>query len=415
MSRWVLRAMLAVAAVLVFRAVPLGLLSQILSTGHARNRTDIEAFITREIFPVLDDTLAFLDHRHNSPAGQHGEPATLPLVPTVNASGSSHLKVCAKLHGKTIYLVGPPHTTYKLHDYLISILTPLGTRQPFCAGPAVCVFHVICQPSDASLTLPPHPKPSSIAGVKMSLLRFIPSTTLYASPNRFEEAFDSPQVDRRTGVRIVQDPWTAAVAKANVLVLSRAPLPAPAWSYNANEGVKWDWLEKIGQVERGDPERGFEVFTEKLRCLPIAMPTQVPQPERVLRAALHTTLAVFLPSVLGVLADIQRHVDFAPIFGKKTVIWHGSWFLPVHSIEGLYRNGGLELLAEQLANAEEPWSGYYNAQVLMHDYILPKILREYGIVYLQLSTVGTRLESSVQNEEAFVEGFLDNLYDLLSP
>jgi hypothetical protein len=341
----------------------------------------VDDYLSQEIYPVLDEVLASVARLPQLQAQMvSSSPSTAPRF--LNTSTMPNVRLCELLHDKTIYLVGPPHTTYVLHSHLLHGLTPPDAPKPYCAGAAFCPYHILCVPPAAFLSalsedmdLAPYMHTGRRASppVGAALLRFVPSVTLDATLDRNAARFAMPRVDLRTGVRVADYPWVAPASRAEVLVLGRAAVPAPAWSYRVKNGSAWDWLEEIGRIEREMPERGAEVFGEVLGRLSnrshegygAFRDTARVKTERVLRAALHSTVAVFAPSVLGVLEDVRRHAGFAPVLRNKVVLWHGGWFLPVlpgSADEEEDGRGTPRALVGRLVRAREPWSAYYNAQ-----------------------------------------------------
>ncbi|KAF8273419.1 hypothetical protein EI94DRAFT_1795188 [Lactarius quietus] len=260
--------------------------------------------------------------------------------------------------------------------------------------------------------------PADVVSTNTSLMRFVYSSTLHPSPIRDDPRFRLPFVDPRTDVRVVDSRWVthAASRKRNatdILVLSRAPLPAPAWSYNASKG-DWTWLHALRGLEREHAEPlARHLFADVLSRLDY-LPTEPDTQRRLLLgAALHSTVSTFLPSLLSNLEKLREHVGHHAILGGKPVLWYGSWFQPVScapdhvstllSSEPDPRRLLLRLLAQAEA-IDNPWSAYYNAQglaglfflgltelvvpVYMHERLLVELLPKYGILYISsLSTV----------------------------
>lgn len=363
-------------------------------------------------------------------------------------------------------------------------ITIAPTMRPSCPGATLsysCPSHPLCHPTK----LPPqssfhsgsdindydHESPSTLADTPStnssssgSLLRFLNSGNLNPSTTRQGEdvrlsSVPSVHVDPRTGTRVVDSRWVryAASSKADIIVLNRGPLPAPAWSYNNNNNVSlarnlnltW-WLTTLRALEQKHcrVEPLSDLFAGILSRLdddddddshPPAEPEPGTDPTKkkllVVKAALHSTISTFLPSLLSTLSKLRENAaagHHRPILGskKKTVLWYGSWFLPVScapdSLSVFFSSSNSEgddpryLLAQLLAQAEamnDPWSAYYNAQgsydfnknngvhcpfpfllvgaygnlvasVYMHDRLLARLLPIYGIFYISsLSTI----------------------------
>jgi hypothetical protein len=391
-----------------------------------------------------------------SPRGADAHPrASTYHLPLVNSTLQVDLETlraqaCHILRGKSVLLVGPHETLYQLHSYLLVALHPdadadadpntnpipgtaiAPTMRPSCPGATLsysCPSHPLCHPTK----LPPqssfHPgsssssssgsgsdtnyydyeSPSTLADTPStnsssgSLLRFLNSGNLNPSTTRREDvrlsSVPSVHVDPRTGTRVIDSRWVryAASSKADIIVLNRGPLPAPAWSYNKNaspgparnSNLTW-WLTPLRALEQKHrhTEPLSDLFAGILSRLddddddddPSAEPDTDPT-KLVLNAALHSTISTFLPSLLSTLSRLREnaaagHHHRPPILGskKKPVLWYGSWFLPVScapdSLSVFFSSDSesddpRHLLAQLLTQAEamnNPWSAYYNAQ-----------------------------------------------------
>ncbi|EIM85105.1 uncharacterized protein STEHIDRAFT_158799 [Stereum hirsutum FP-91666 SS1] len=314
---------------------------------------------------------------HSWPSAHHARP--------VSAS-AEHALLCDLLSGKAIYVVGPQPTSYLLHDLLLHSLHSPDT----CNGPSLCSFHPLCSDdihpppsSDPSRRLGSL-KPNDIIGSNTSLLRYISSDTLYPSPDPFHPRFLGPVVDEQTGVRVTDARWTAQVSRnAGVLVLNRGPVPAPAWSYGSH---RLSWLDDLLRSSPSELKPSSDL-------------------EKIILAALHTTLTTYLPSLLTHLSALRTADGFPPILGTRPVIWHASWYMLPPSCYSRARSGsgfgsgphlgateGSDLLPPELTYLLaiidgvicDPWNVYYNIQVYLHSLILPHILPSYNISYLPL-------------------------------
>jgi len=387
-------------------------------------------------------------------------PSRFPLVssalPVQVDLGSLRAQACQILRGKSILLVGPHETLFQLHSYLLTVLHPdpiLGstiapTMRPSCLGSTLsysCPSHPLCYPtkspprssfhsgnsgfSSGSDTIiddyesPPAFQSTTISsssssssgngnGGTGSLLRFINSGNLNPSPTQEDVArFSVPFVDPRTGVRVIDSRWVryAASSKADILVLNRGPLPAPAWSYNTKNGSNLTWLTTLRALEKVHAEPLSDLFADVLSRLDhhhhhhhhhdddhliTPPPSAAAQPDDttklIIDAALHSTISTFLPSLLSTLSRLllRGHAGHRrTILGgtmttgkkiNKPVLWYGSWFLPVScapdSLSIFSSSSGSSsdsesdprhLLTQLLTQAEatnNPWSAYYNAQ-----------------------------------------------------
>lgn len=148
-----------------------------------------------------------------------------------------------------------------------------------------------------------------------------------------------------------------------MLVLNRGPVPAPAWSYGSH---RLSWLDDLLQASPAE-----------FRLKPSS------DLEKIILAALHTTLTTYLPSLLTHLSALRTADGFPPILGTRPVIWHASWYMLPPSCYSRARSGsgfgsgphlgateGSDLLPPELtyllANIDgvicDPWNVYYNIQ-----------------------------------------------------
>ncbi|KAH9973693.1 hypothetical protein BGW80DRAFT_1305864 [Lactifluus volemus] len=336
-------------------------------------------------------------------------------------------------------LVGPHETLYQLHSFLLTALWPGLTSSTASAsscpgGPSSCPLHPLCHPLSRRSSSNSGPlTPADVVKTNTSLMRFIHSTHLNPSPApRGDPWLTLPSVDPRTGVRIVDSRWVryASSSKINILVLNRAPLSAPAWSYYYNNvsapASDWSWLSTLGHLEKQHAESETQTLSEPFfahvlsrldhhhRLGPPLAARSGSRPTRarrllLLSAALHSTVSTFLPSLLSTLSQLREHAGHRAILGKKPVLWYGSWYLPIscapESISVFSsENDPRRLLVRLLAEAEakdNPWSAYYNAQVYMHDRLLARLLPAYGIDYI--SSLSTAIPPEVEQKDAQVK------------
>ena len=301
----------------------------------------------------------------------------LPLMEPI-AVANARVRLCQSLQGRTIHLVGPCETLYQLHTYLLKALH-LHTTHVSCSGPLSCPFHALCHPLSRSLGSASGPlTPAYVVSTNASLMRFVYSSTLHPSPTRDDPRFRLPFVDPRTDVRVLDSHWVTQTASrrknaTDILVLNRAPLSAPAWSYNSTKG-DWTWLRALRGIEQehADPLTRH-LLADVLSRLDHLLTEPNAQRLLLLSAAFHTTFSTFLPSLLLNLEKLRDHVGHRAILGNKLVLWYGSWFQPVscapdHVTTLLSSEPDPKrLLLRVLAQAEaigNPWSAYYNVQGL---------------------------------------------------
>ncbi|KAI0314194.1 hypothetical protein OF83DRAFT_1085824 [Amylostereum chailletii] len=355
--------------------------------------TALETFISTFVDFVLDGEVEELSQQPGSNEISNAHP--VQHGGTVDHAELNASTLCDGLGGKVVYMVGPISTTYALHSYLINALKPTSIKHASCVGPSFCPYHVLCSPPPTPSTDEshgrPHITPPDVVNTNTALLRYIPSTTLYAGTSQEDARFWRPMVDDTTGVRIEDGRWAKAVGRADIIILGKAPVPAPAWSYekDGGKGVAW-WLEELHNRAKDRLDARSSELLDQVTSREGHLNTSS---TRILEAALRTTLTVFLPSVLGTLGDLVAHKGFSPILEKKAVIWHGSWYLRSKQCNFNHGDGiagGRTVLARHLLQAKEagdPWNAYHNAQVYMHDRLLRVLLPKYGITYVPLTGI----------------------------
>ncbi|KAI0262577.1 hypothetical protein BC834DRAFT_971943 [Gloeopeniophorella convolvens] len=340
---------------------------------------------------LLDDALqvAFLYEKDSRAHSDVFPEFVSPITGDVPAASLdvARAQLCQTLRGRTVYLVGSQEPLYQVHTHLLGALQPSGSKQLSCPVPSLCPFNFLCEAL-------PHPSgsaplaPADVAFTNASLMRFVHSITLYPSPDPEDPRYNLPHVDPRTGVRVIESRWSRQASKASVVILNRGPLPAPAYSYNASEG-DLTWLVTLRAREREHSEPLSSLFASllsRIDALPVDSDAQ-----RLANSALHSTISIFLPSLILTLDTLRRHAGYRSILGRKPVLWYGTWFVPpscapdVLSVFAFEYDNPLEPLAALLTHAERmrnPWNAYYNAQVYMHDRLLARLLPLYGVFYL---------------------------------
>ena len=289
------------------------------------------------------------------------------LSPSCSSSRSianSAAELCTLLSARSVLLVGP-ETTFYLHSLWLNALEELENRPYRCLGLEFCSFHHICQyQSDRSgafttdngrFQRPPNHQDLISSGT--SLLRYVLSTSLHTSNNPNDAAYMRPVVDPATGVRVRNNYWKAHAKKADVIILNRGPLPAPAWSYVAGDlAGNWSFVDQL-----------------YLNKSTIYLDENKSFANRIINAALHVTLVSFLPSTIHALSALQED----PVLRRKILIWHGSWYLqPLCTVKHrLFKyNQFLEDLSYPLSPhasfVTDPWSLYYDAQGGMYLFVV---------------------------------------------
>ncbi|KAJ7076885.1 hypothetical protein B0H15DRAFT_790083 [Mycena belliarum] len=260
---------------------------------------------------------------------------------------SSHLaRACTLLRAKRILLVGP-ETTYYLHTLWLNALEAHEHRNHECPGLEFCSFHHICLPS--AYTTPhgrfkPPPKDTELVASGSAVMRYVLSTSLYASQDKMNPAYTQPVVDPATGVRQKNACWIHKARKSDISIFNRGPVPAPAWTYVEHKSLgNWSFASDLPRHLGPGKTLAMEIIN----------------------AAFHVTVTRFLPEVLESLHTIQ--MDQA--MRRKLVVWHPSWVSRFMDLENL----------DSVRQLDDPWELYYNAQVYMQNYLLRKTLPFYGV------------------------------------
>ena len=277
--------------------------------------------------------------------------------PTWRIPAKFSISICALLAGNRILFVGP-ETTYYLHSLWLNSLQAYEGRSHDCLGQAYCVFHHICRSpangseDDLDIFVGRKKKvPSNLmlSSTKSSLLQYVLSTTLYASGDLHDPAYTLPVIDPRTGVRSHNNYWLRRARKADITVLNRGPLPAPAWSYDSkHRSGNWSFVDDLWR----NLNRSYldtEILADSFE-------------NRLINAALYATISCFLPSVIQSLRVIGKD----PGIQRSLLVWHGSWFLQPSCTKAGQPEGVSTSRGFWEINDANPlidsWSFYYNAQ-----------------------------------------------------
>ena len=277
--------------------------------------------------------------------------------PTWRIPAKFSIRICTLLAGKRILFVGP-ETTYYLHSLWLNSLRGYEGRPHDCLGQAYCIFHHICRSpvngteNDLDIFVGRKKKTPSnlmLSSTKSSLLQYALSTTLYASDDQHDPAYTLPVIDPRTGVRSHNSYWLRRARKADITVMNRGPLPAPAWSYDSkHRSSNWNFVDDLWH----NHSRSFldtEIVADSFE-------------NQLINAALYATISWFLPSVIQSLRVMGKDPDIQ----NSLLVWHGSWFLEPSCTKagqpaGVSSSRGFWSVKDTNALID-PWSFYYNAQ-----------------------------------------------------
>lgn len=253
--------------------------------------------------------------------------ATSPTLDRGGTRDDFYEKVCGHLSGKRVLLVGP-ETTYHLHNLWLDNVE--GYREHSCPGMQYCFFHHICLGDKSPLAAPvPRgvkqkiPSANALQRSGSAALQYTLSSSLVTEKDRRSRVYTRPVVDLYTGVRLHSYFWLQKARKADIIILSRAPIPSHARSYTNQEPVK-------------------------------------PNERKAALRALETFLDLFLPVVLSTLEAISDDPEII----EKNLLWHGHW-----TMDARCANWGLPLSVPRLRQfwspdlaMVDPWTFHYNSQ-----------------------------------------------------
>jgi hypothetical protein len=269
-------------------------------------------------FRLLPSSLDLLLSSSSSKRKMYNMDDCFPYSPGKTSS------LCSVLSGQNSLFVGPT-PTFHLHSHILETTANISqTQTQSCLRPELCTFHHICR-SPSTVPIDPgrfkeSPSPRDLIETGSSVLRYVLSSTLYHSPDKEDSRYTLPYVDPETGVRIRDGCWIRKARKADVIVLNRGPVPAPASTYTTRD---WSFVDKfplIYTTSRADSK----------------------QLHRIINAAVHVTLNTFLHEILQTLRTIRT--DKLIRGHGKHILWHGS------------------TLDVGIMDADDPWALYHNTQ-----------------------------------------------------
>lgn len=307
--------------------------------------------------------------------------------PVIRAS-YSNIDICHFLRGKRLVLLGD-RLQYSLHDLIVHRLS----FDHACVGAEFCNWHRICpissEPSftsttfssngtlsDADLIIDPDSYSFS-ATRNHGLMRYAQSTSLLPIAKRSDRRLNDPYMSIATDVREHESYWKFWISGSDIIVLSRGPVSAPAWSYTIDHPTNVDHSRFEHRQLGIDKE-----FTTILQNISLpSMPSWHSGPGRnvlgdgynldeITSAAVRATLEIWLPSVFRTLVSVRDNA-----WDEKIFVWRGEWYAQKFCQESGFPTGSVdtaELLgikgAGKSGSLSDPWLTYRNIQGLLLTY-----------------------------------------------
>ncbi|KZP31857.1 hypothetical protein FIBSPDRAFT_925677 [Athelia psychrophila] len=300
---------------------------------------------------------------------------------------SGNLDLREVLASKRLLLLGSS-LTFNLHNHILSYASQTTPDAPphTCLGPEFCTFHhIFLQPSNESTPkagrkIKP-PSPHDLLATHSALMHYIQSYSLASHSRPDHVVYSEPRIDSYTGVRVKETYWLGPARRADIILLNRPPIPAPAWTYDGTETGNWTFTDPFLQAEK---------HGKKLRT-----------PDRylraVIRAALHITREKYLPEVSRTLETLRSDAGIR----SKAIIWHGTLFH--HNTSCQFGAYGANIFKEnRLQQHVNLWAVYHDAQSedvvqqlipvktyfcpeYIQEHILMSVLPQQSIVFLPLN------------------------------
>jgi len=250
--------------------------------------------------------------------------------------------LCSQISGKRVQLVGP-RTFYHAQTLILQALALHDNKSYPSRGPESGTHYFVCGGSrNKEEPLSSNPRnaffSNRILSVDSTRLSFSLSDHLTFPQHRMAS---QPVVDPQTGVRSYMSEWYSKTQKAQILIMNKGPIPAPASTFGSPTG-NWSFTKKVPEEVRAGFQDSDLTF-------------------RVINAALYAVFQEYLP-------DLVQALDALAPARKPQRIFLGSWYQqPVCTNAGL--GPGIRttsLIWERNTNARiqrvDPWTLYYNAQ-----------------------------------------------------
>jgi hypothetical protein len=257
-----------------------------------------------------------------------------------------------------------------------------------------------------------HAVPANWAKLNLSIIRYSPSANLHYVHKRHSKHLNEAYISSSTGVREIESFWSFWVKGSDIVVLSKPPVPAPAWSYlSSSDGMG----ELRGFAVRPDASPLSKLIGPLWQNITLDLGGQERHQrslskstangytsKEIIHSAVQATLQLWLPALLTTLQALKE----LSMSTQTTYVWRGEWFVQIECgtnpalIETqLERIVGLNL--HSTIPVKDPWSAFHNvqgkgcprskwisrgdlcsAQVLLQSQILQRLLPYHGIPYL---------------------------------
>lgn len=302
--------------------------------------------------------------------------------------------ICEQLQGKRLLLVGD-RVQYSLHNLILHRLgVDRGNASRLCAGAEFCNWHQICpqlahplkcSPLNPSTPLDNEPLTCAPAFLEkhfipanqsyIGIMRYAQSTSLLLTSKRSDRRLNDPYLPSSTGVRENESYWRFWLAGSDITVLSKGPMPAPAWSWKGATDSSLSFSDMPGFALRPVWDRvfskAFENFTMPYgRSLADSvLPFNVHEytAADIIKAAIRATIEVWLPATMRTLYTLRNDLD-GPA-RNKVIVWRGEWFAQsrCNQIDMTARQRSLEDVLGLGKRAksqyvEDPWLAFHNVQ-----------------------------------------------------
>jgi hypothetical protein len=307
-------------------------------------------------------------------------------------SNTTFSQICAHLRGKRLLLIGD-RVQYSLHNLILHRLG-LDQENPhrLCAGAEFCNWHQICpQPAhpitslESNSTLPnDDPMQPPVSSLEkhlipanwshVGIMRYAQSTALLSTSKRSDHRLNDPYLPSSTSIRENESFWRFWVMGSDIIVLSKGPVPAPAWSWKGVAGSSLGTSDMSGFALRPVRARvfsqAFHNFTmpSGRTLVDSRLPSNVHEytAADIIEAATRATIEVWLPATMRTLSTIRN--DPGRTLSNKVIVWRGEWFAQsrcnqVNTTRKLSPGSVLGLgVRAKSQYVVDPWLAFHNVQ-----------------------------------------------------